>query len=110
MFVLAALLAALAAWTKAEGLLLALCLGCVVAAASTLVPRQSSVGRVPPWVFTAIVWVPLLVLSPWMLLQARYGMPQVDFPSFSPGVALARLHLLPKILAMMARELLRPGR
>jgi hypothetical protein len=95
-FWLAGALAAAAAWTKVEGAILAMCLGAAV---------MSVAGRraVP------IVVLPLAVVVPWTMFQQVWGMPERDFPSLSPLVALANLERVPAIARIAGRELVTPG-
>ena len=95
-FWLAGALAAVAAWTKAEGAILALCLG---AAVFVMAGRRAA----------PLVFLPLAVVVPWMIFQHVWGMPERDFPSLSPLVALANLERAPAIARVAARELVTPG-
>jgi hypothetical protein len=95
-FWLAGALAAVAAWTKVEGAVLALCLGAAVIA----VAGRSAVP---------LVLLPLAVLVPWSIFQQVWGIPERDFPSLSPLVALANVERLPVIVRAAARELMTPG-
>lgn len=95
-------LAAVAALTKVEGLLLAMFFG--VAAPLLGISAGKRAAAIAP------LWVPLLVMVPWLVFQHRYGLPEADFPSLSPLVALRNLPRLPVTASLIARELLKPGR
>jgi hypothetical protein len=95
-FWLAGALAAVGAWTKVEGAILALCLGAVVIA---FAGRKAA----------PLVLLPLAVIVPWALFQQTWGIPEKDFPSLSPLMALANLDRLPVIVRAAARELVTPG-
>ncbi len=95
-FWLAGALAAVAAWTKVEGAILALCLGAVV--------MMVAGRRAAP-----LVLLPLAVIVPWTIFQQLWGLPEKDFPSLSPLVALANLDRVPVIARVTARELITPG-
>jgi hypothetical protein len=95
-FWLAGALAAVGAWTKVEGALLALCLG---AAVMMVAGRRAA----------PLIVIPLCVIGPWTIFQQLYGIPERDFPSLSPLVALGNLDRLPVIARMAARELITPG-
>ncbi len=100
-FFLAGAFAAVAAWTKTEGLLLAGYLGIAVLIAARNVPLR---------VKTAVLWMPLVAMAPWFMLQYFYGMPEADFPSFLPSVALNHLPRLAEIVMLVVRAMLTPGR
>lgn len=95
-FWLAGALAAVGAWTKVEGAVLALCLGATV---MIVAGRRAA----------PIVVMPLGVIVPWTIFQHFYGIPEKDFPSLSPLIALANLERVPVIVRMVARELITPG-
>jgi hypothetical protein len=95
-FWLAGALAAVAAWTKVEGAILALCLGAAVMAFAG--------RRAAP-----LVVLPLAVIVPWAIIQQIYGVAERDFPSLSPQIAFAHLDRLPVIARVAARELVTPG-
>ncbi len=95
-FWLAGALAAVGAWTKVEGAILALCLGAVV----TIVAGR----RAAP-----LVLLPLAVIVPWTIFQQLWGIPEKDFPTLSPLIALANLERVPVIARVTARELITPG-
>lgn len=96
MFWMAGLLSATAAWTKAEGLLLSICLALATAA---LAGRKA----------LPLLVLPLAVIVPWLLFQHVYGVPEKDFPSLSPLVALSHLDRVATIARLAARELVTPG-
>ena len=95
-FWLAGALAAVAAWTKVEGAILALCLGVAVTAVAG--------RRAAP-----LVLLPLAIVVSWGIFQHVWGMPERDFPSLSPLIALANLERVPTIVRLAARELVTPG-
>ena len=95
-FWLAGALAAVGAWTKVEGAILALCLG---AAVITFAGRKAA----------PLVVLPLAVIVAWTIFQQTWGIPEKDFPSLSPHIALANLERLPVIARVAARELVTPG-
>ena len=96
MFWMAGLLSATAVWTKAEGIVLSMCLGL---AAAAFAGRKA----IP------IVAAPLAVFLPWLLFQHLYGIPESDFPSLSPLVALSHLDRAGTIAQLVVRELVTPG-
>jgi hypothetical protein len=106
-FVLAGALSTVGAWTKVEGLVLALYLGCATLGAVLWMGRRNPSRRVPVFAAAASLWMPLTVTLPWMFLQRRYGMPEEDFLSMSPAVAFAHLDRLPVVIRLVAHELLR---
>jgi hypothetical protein len=95
-FWLAGALAAVGAWTKVEGAILALCLS---GAVLTFAGRKAA----------PLVVLPLAIIVPWTIFQHMWGIPERDFPSLSPLVALANLERLPVIARVAARELVTPG-
>jgi hypothetical protein len=84
------------AWTKVEGAILALCLG---AAVVTFAGRKAA----------PLVVLPLAVIATWAIFQQTWGLPEKDFPSLSPHIAIANLERLPVIARLAARELVTPG-
>jgi hypothetical protein len=95
-FWLAGALAAVAAWTKVEGIILAVCLGVAI---SIIAGRRAA----------PLILLPLAVVVPWGVFQQVWGMPETDFPSLSPLVALANVERVPAIVRLTARELITPG-
>jgi hypothetical protein len=65
---------------------------------------------VPAWASTAVIWIPIAVVFPWLIVQYQFAIPEADFPSMSPAIGIANLHWLPGILTQMAGALLKPGR
>lgn len=96
MFWLAGALSAVAAWTKVEGGILAMCLA---AAALRVAGRKA----------LPLLVMPLTIVVLWTLFQQVYGLPEKDFPSLSPHVAIANLDRVPTIVRGVARELVTPG-
>ena len=105
-FLLAGALSTVGAWTKVEGLVLALYLGVASLGAVLWMRRDNPSRRVSVFAAAASLWMPLTVTLPWMFLQQRYGMPEGDF-QLSPAVALAHLDRLPVVIRLVAHELLR---
>ena len=100
---LAGMLLAIATWTKTEGVLLAACLG--MAGAGLLhfhspVPFRRS---------CALIWMPMLAATPWIVIHQHYGIPAPDFLPVSVANISANLDRLPAIAELVFRELLRPG-
>jgi hypothetical protein len=95
-FWLAGALSAIAAWTKVEGGVLALCLG--------IAGLLGGGRRAAP-----MLMVPLAIMLPWSLFQQSYGFAEKDFPSLTPQVAIANLDRMPLIVGLVARELVTPG-
>jgi hypothetical protein len=104
---LAAALSAVAAWTKTEGIVLAISLGLTALAARLFAERSDS--QVSVRVLASLVYVPLLVIGPWLWLQQAYGQRAGDFDQISLATTSANLHRLPGILTFVGAELLRPG-
>jgi hypothetical protein len=105
-FLLAGALSTVGAWTKVEGLVLALYLGVASLGAVLWMRRHNPSRSVSVFAAAASLWMPLTVMLPWMFLQQRYGMPEGDF-QLSPAVALAHLDRLPVVIRLVAHELLR---
>jgi hypothetical protein len=106
---LAALLLAVASWTKTEGVVLALSIGTLGVLFSRVVhaygrPSSISFRRSLMW-----IWLPALAAFPWFLVQLQYGIPAPDLVPFSVANVGANLDRTPAILALFAGELLRPG-
>ena len=95
-FRLCGALSAIAAWTIVEGGILALCL----AAAGLIVAGRKALP---------MLVMPVAVVAAWMMFQHFYGVPEKDFPSLSPQIALANLNRIPVIARVVARELITPG-
>ena len=95
-FWLAGALSAVAAWTKVEGGVLA---GCLAATTLAVVGRKA----------LPLLVMPLTVVVLWTAFQQMYGLPEKDFLSLSPQIALANLHRVPTIARAVARELVTPG-
>lgn len=109
-FVLAALLSALAVWTKREGTLIAAYVLVAVVLARTVQAHRD--GRRPMQALAGTWWllaVPAIVAGPWLWLQRRYGMTDHDFSPVTLGILSANLSRLPAIVRLVARELLLPG-
>lgn len=109
---LAAVMSALAAWTKREGVMLAMSL--VAAAILTGVfQRFRTSGDVAYWKrgVLVLVLVPILVVTPWLMFQWRYGIPDTrDFlPLTTPNVT-GHISRVPVVAELIGRELLRAGR
>lgn len=95
---LPAALSAAAAWTKAEGLMLAVVIGLAGFAAQ---PGRRA---------ATLLWLPLVVIAPWLALQHLYGASQGgDFHAVTATTFVGNLHRIPTIAAGVARELVRPG-
>jgi hypothetical protein len=102
--ILAGLLLAVAAWTKAEGILL---FGCVVMALLAVIvtgPRTSAIR-----IAVTVSVIPLLSIGLWMLIQRWYGLPGADFvpvsvASLANGAGQAR-----NLINIFVAELLLPG-
>jgi hypothetical protein len=109
-YVLAGVLAAIAVWTKVEGIVLAISLGAGVIAASWSMWRRVPARNVPVWAATAVLWFPVALVFPWFVIQHLYAIPEADFPSMSPAIALGNLHRLPGIVNQMLGATLKPGR
>jgi hypothetical protein len=95
-FRLCGALLAIAAWTKVEGAILALCL----ASAAAVVAGRKAVP---------LFALPGAVIASWTVFQHMYGLPDPDFPSFSPYIALANIDRIPTIARMVMREFLTAG-
>lgn len=108
-FILAGALSAVAAWTKTEGLVLALCLGAGVVMALMWLERKEPARRVSFLAATSLLWMPLAVAVPWLIFQSLYGLPEPDFPTFAPGLVVVHLHRLELVLPLVLHELVRPG-
>jgi hypothetical protein len=91
--VLGAALSAAVVWTKSEGVMLA----AAIAVAGVAIGRGRAV---------ILVWLPAAAAIPWLAFQHIYGQPGADFRPVAPLLLVAKL---PEIVAMFARELLRPG-
>lgn len=102
---LAGVLLAIATWTKSEGALLAGCVG--IAGAGLLHLRGSA--SIPFRRSSALIWIPAAAATPWIVVQARYGIPASDFLSVSVANVAANFNRLPAIGDLVVRELLRPG-
>jgi hypothetical protein len=89
-------LLAIAAWTKTEGAILAIGLA---------VPAAVIAGRKAIPLFA----LPGVVIASWGVFQHVYGVPDPDFPSFSPSVALANFDRIPTIARIVVREFATPG-
>jgi hypothetical protein len=89
-------LLAIAAWTKAEGAILALCL----AASAAVVAGRKAIP---------LFALPCAVIASWAAFQHLYGLPDQDFPSLSPYVAVANIDRIPTIARVVMREFLTPG-
>jgi hypothetical protein len=109
MFVLAGAFGAIAAWTKTEGLLLALYLGSAVLLSSRLCNRGRGTSVLSLKAMSAVLWIPVAASVPWFVMQYFYGITEPDFPSILPSVALAHLDRLPEIVTLVLRALLTPG-
>lgn len=105
-FLLAGALSTVGAWTKVEGLVLALYLGVASLGAVLWMRRDNPSRKVSVFAAAASLWMPLTVMLPWMFFQRRYGMPEGDF-QLSPAVALANLDRLPVVIRLVAHQLLR---
>lgn len=93
---MAGYLSATVVWTKAEGIVLSMCLGLAGAA---LIGRKA----------LPLIVMPLAVFVPWLVFQHLYGVPEKDFPSLSPLVALSHLDRAGTIAQLVVRELVTPG-
>ena len=95
-FWLAGALAAVATWTKVEGGVLAVCLA---ATALAIAGRKA----------LPLLIMPVTIVVSWTIFQHMYGLPEKDFPSLSPQIALANLDRVPTIARGVIRELVTPG-
>jgi hypothetical protein len=119
-WVVAGVLAAIAAWTKSEGALLAGCIGAAAFAAvlwnrrvtglkSCATATQTCATATELRPMLALVWIPLVALIPWLLIQQRHGIPSIDFVPVTAAAIFENLGRLPAIIGLATRELLRPG-
>ena len=109
--VLAAVFSAIGAWTKVEGLIIALYLGVGVIVLAARRLRRGTPEPGPSMVAaSSVLWLPFLAAVPWLWFQHHYGMAETDFPSFSPAIAVGNIDRIGFIVQYAVRELLRPGR
>ncbi|MCM3880892.1 MAG: hypothetical protein ND807_12360 [Vicinamibacterales bacterium] len=103
---LAAALSAIAAWTKTEGLMLAMVLG-ISAFLSQSIAHAGSGVKMPRGALSVLFWLPLLMIAPWLIVQRLYGVPPGDLQRISITTTMENLHRLPVIAGLTARELVR---
>ena len=105
--ILAGLMAAVAAWTKIEGLVIAGSVAALVALARALQPPlERRLGVVD---CLAVAMIPAVLLAPWLWVQQAYGIAAADFVTMNVSNGFAGARRIPVILDLVARELLRPG-
>jgi len=108
-FALSGMLAAVAAWTKTEGLLLGTALGSLAMAAAWWWRGQSPAVNVRLRDAVKVLWIPLVCAFPWLVLQWLYGTAGPDFVPMSADVLAQGIGRTPVILGSFVRELIRPG-
>ena len=96
---LSGVLGAVASWTKLEGLMLACTVGLLTLAIGLALQRRRAV---------VVFAIPLVVMTPWLILQRLYGMPSSDFAVPANGI-FSTMHRVPEIAGVVGGELLRPG-
>ena len=104
---LAGLMAAVAAWTKIEGVVIAGCIAALVALVRAMQPlSQRRLGLAD---CLAVAMIPAVLLAPWVWVQGAYGIPAADFVPLNLSNVYVGVSRVPDVLELAARELLRPG-
>ncbi|MGH9148538.1 MAG: hypothetical protein ACRD1Q_17645 [Vicinamibacterales bacterium] len=109
---LAAVLSALAAWTKMEGLCLAACLaGSVILARLVSDSRPVDDPPISTRLVVLLIVAPLVLIGPWWgFCQVFQAVPNGAFMSVTAANVTANLSRLPMVAGLMSQEFLRAGR